>query len=300
MTAPRPIFKATTYLLSRRCFGRQLLLVPTGQMNQIFSYCLAVAAERTGVRVHAYCVMGNHYHLVATDSCGRLPEFMHWLNAFVAKCVNARYGRWESVWAPGSYSAVRLVKRDDVVSKIVYTLNNPVEAGLVPRGEQWPGLRSRPEDMLGKTVTAMRPGRFFRANSHLPEVAALTLAPPPGLDGEEAKAFVDEVTQGVASAELLANKEARQHGRRFWGRKAILAQPHTDTPKTREPRRQLSPRVACHDKWRRIEALGRLRDFLQAYREAWSHFRKGVRDVLFPSGTYALVRFAGARCAASG
>ena len=32
-----------------------------------------------------------------------------WLNECVAKCVNAELGRWESFWAPGSYSCVALV-----------------------------------------------------------------------------------------------------------------------------------------------------------------------------------------------
>ena len=45
------------------------------------------------LRVHAVCVMSNHYHIVATDVHGNLPEFMHWLNEYTAKCVNAHLGR---------------------------------------------------------------------------------------------------------------------------------------------------------------------------------------------------------------
>lgn len=32
----------------------------------------------------------------------RAPDFIRELNLFIAKCVNARLGRWESFWAPGS------------------------------------------------------------------------------------------------------------------------------------------------------------------------------------------------------
>ena len=96
MSAPRPVIPGKTYLLSRRCFERRFFLRPSAKINQIFEFCLAIAAERTGVLVHAYCVLSNHYHLIATDPHGNLPVFMHWLNEYVAKCVNADLGRWES------------------------------------------------------------------------------------------------------------------------------------------------------------------------------------------------------------
>ena len=149
MSAPRPVFPGQTYLLTRRCFGRSFFLRPSPRINQIFKFCLAVAAVRTGVLLHAYGVLSNHYHLVATDPLGKLPEFMHWLNEYVAKCVNAELGRWESFWAPGSYSAVGLTDPEDVMDKLVYLFANPVEAVLVRTLEDWPGARSLPEEMNG-------------------------------------------------------------------------------------------------------------------------------------------------------
>jgi hypothetical protein len=44
----------------------------------------------------------------------------------------------------------------------------------------------------------------------------------------------------------------------------------------------------------------RLRSFLQAYREALSKLRAGVKDVVFPHGTYRLRVLLGVRCAAAG
>jgi REP element-mobilizing transposase RayT len=37
--------------------------------------------------IHEYKVMSNHYHLVLTDVRGQLPEFMGWLNKYVAKAI---------------------------------------------------------------------------------------------------------------------------------------------------------------------------------------------------------------------
>jgi len=51
------------------------------------------------------------------------------------------------------------------------------------------------------------------------------------------------------------------------------------------------------NKWARIEALQRLKDWLAAYRDCWLQFASGVRDVVFPAGTYALRRNLGVCCA---
>ena len=142
---PRQILPGTTYLVTRRTVQRTYLVRPSPTLNQIFLYCLAYAADRYRVQVHAYCVMSNHLHLVLTDPEGNLPKFMHWLDLFVAKCVNAMLGRWEAVWVDGSYTPVVLVGERAILDKISYTLNNPVSAGLVRFGAQWPGCRTRPE-----------------------------------------------------------------------------------------------------------------------------------------------------------
>ena len=132
--APRRILPGTTYLVTRRTVQRTFLLRPSPQLNQAFLYCLSYAAERYGIDVHAFCVMSNQVHLIITDPGGTLPQFMHWLNLFFAKCVNVPFGRWEWVWTAGSYSAVVLLGEQTILEKIVYTLVNPVSAGLVRGG----------------------------------------------------------------------------------------------------------------------------------------------------------------------
>jgi hypothetical protein len=59
----------------------------------------------------------------------------------------------------------------------------------------------------------------------------------------------------------------------------------------------LSPRVAARSKWSRIEALLRNRAFRDAYTAARASFASGIRDVIFPAGTYWLRRFTRAICA---
>jgi hypothetical protein len=89
-------------------------------------------------------------------------------------------------------------------------------------------------------------------------------------------------------------------GRPILGRKAVLRQDPFSFPEGREPRRNLNPRIAAKDKWRRIEAIKRLKTFYADYKRALASYVAGERDVLFPAGTYWMVRYAGARCASPG
>jgi len=297
VTAPRHIIPGTTYLVTRRCSERRNFLKPTEMVSQIFLYVLALAARRFHVDVHAFCVLSNHYHLVVTDREARLPAFVQYLDSLVARATNAWLGRWEGFWASGSsYSAVTNEATSDVVRKIAYTLANPVAAGLVASGSDWPGLRSSPAQLASAvTFRAPRPKVFFRPKASMPDVVELSLALPPGFDGSQE--FRDAVSAETHALEERARREVAKEGRSFLGRARILAQDPNARPTSREPRRKLNPRVAAIDTWRRLEALSRTAAFLTDYRCALQKLRAGVRDAVFPAGTYLLRVQLGVRCA---
>ncbi len=210
MTAPRQILPGTIYLVTRRCSERRLFLRPSKAANDIFRYVLAVAAERYGILVHAFCVLSNHFHLVVSDPQARLPDFHRYLDGLVARAMNCSLGRWESFWDPDSYSAVRLETADDVLDKMVYVLANPVAAGLVRRGRDWPGLWSDPSWIGGAPIEAERPKDFFRAEGPLPASARLELHPPPGFEADEG--FIEALRAGLRAAEDRAAADLRREG----------------------------------------------------------------------------------------
>ena len=267
------------------------MLRPGPKVNQIFKFCLAKAAARTGMRIHNYCLLSNHYHIVATDPHGTLPQFMHWLNEYVAKCVNAHLGRWESFWAPGSYSSVALGDDEAVLRRLIYVYTNPVTAGLVRTYTQWPGARSLPEDMGGEASVVRRPEGFFRKKGPVPETAVLGLVPPPTFQ-DDRSSWLPALRERIRVREAEICAEFDREGRRFLGRRQVLRQSPLSRPGNFEPRRGLNPRVAARDKWRRVESLQRLKSFLSDYRAAWQAFSEGDRLVIFPFGTYAMrIRF---------
>jgi hypothetical protein len=95
----------------------------------------------------------------------------------------------------------------------------------------------------------------------------------------------------VRAVEVELEAERRRTGRRVMGRHAVLAQSWRDQPTSREPRRNLRPRVATRSKWARIEALLRNRALVEDYVHARARWQEGA-PVAFPPGTYWLRRFA--------
>jgi putative transposase len=297
VTAPRQIVAGSSYLVTRRCARRELLLRPSRTVNEVFLYLLALAAQRFQLQLHAFCVLSNHFHFILTDPHARLPAFLQFLDALVARTVNASLRRWEDFWAPGSYSAVKLVSSDDLVEKTAYVLANPVAAGLVGSGSAWPGLWSAPERIGGEAFSVNRPKHFFDPKGGLPDEITLELTVPPGFDSAER--FRHLLACALEAREAGARKLWRARGG-FLGVSRVLAQKPTARPRPGEPRRKLNPRVAARDKWKRVEALGRLVEFLRAYRVAWKARQAGKANVVFPHGTYLLRVVHGVPCAGAG
>jgi hypothetical protein len=59
MSLARRVIPGATYLLTRRCTQRQFWLRPDEDITAIFLYCLALAAQRHRLKIHAVVVIGS-------------------------------------------------------------------------------------------------------------------------------------------------------------------------------------------------------------------------------------------------
>jgi REP element-mobilizing transposase RayT len=295
MSLPRAVIPRQMYMITRRCSERRFFLRPDRETNNAFIYCLAVAAEKYGVKVIFTATMSNHHHTGVLDVEGRLPDFLAHFHKLIAKHQNALRGRWENMWAAEQTSAVQLVATEDVFEKLVYALANPVAAHLVDKVHHWPGVSSLNATISDRPLEANRPRTFFREDGEMPASVCLPLHLPAELVGASRAEFVDRLKRRIADAESKAAAERQQSGRGILGRAAVRSQHWNDSPRSSEPRRQLDPRVACTNAWRRIEVLARNKVWLEAYRRARDAFLQGVA-VGFPAGTFWLKRYAGVSC----
>ena len=288
MTIPRRIIPGKTHLVTRRASQRQFLLRPDAKTNQAVEYCLGEAAQRTGVEIYAFLAMSNHYHAVVHDPNGVLPEFLQQGHNMLSRTMNVRLSRWENFFSPEPCGVTELVTDDDILAKVIYTLANPVAAQLVDRAIIWPGASSI--GLLdGRKKVVQRPKWFFSEDGVMPAQVTLEMKVPAGHD---AATWAARVRAGIAEAERKAAEERARTGTKVLGRKEVLRTSAFASPSTKEPRRKLSPAIACRDVVRRVMELDALVAFRQRYREAVREFASGVWRAVFPYGTWAMKRFA--------
>ena len=102
-----------------------------------FIETLGEACGKTGWRIHAYVLMGNHYHLLAETPEGNLVAGMKWLQGTYTQRYNGRHqvrghlfqGRYKAVPVEADHAGYL-----EVVSTYIHL--NPARAGLIHVGQQ--------------------------------------------------------------------------------------------------------------------------------------------------------------------
>ena len=101
-----------------------------------FLSLLQQTVERYNLVCHAYCLMGNHYHLLLETPDGNLSASMHYLNGNYAQAHNRRRGTVGHFFQ-GRFHAFLIEKDAYLLNVGRYTILNPVRAGLVKRPREW-------------------------------------------------------------------------------------------------------------------------------------------------------------------
>lgn len=160
---PRVEFEGATYHVM--CRGnRQQPVFRDGRDNEIFLDTLGEACMRCGWRVHAFVLMGNHYHLLIETPEPNLVVGMQWLQGTYTKRFNVRHKEWGHLFQ-GRYKALLIDQSGEYFSTVAtYIHLNPARI----RGydfensrledhvwSSYPGyikLRSRPEWLCAQRV----------------------------------------------------------------------------------------------------------------------------------------------------
>jgi putative transposase len=138
MTRPLRIqFPGAFYHITSRGNERQPIFLSIGVKKKFFEY-LQAGHERFGVIIHAYCLMGNHFHLIVETPLGNLSQFMHFINGSFAAYTNILHQRSGHL-LQGRYSSILVEAKAYAQELSRYIHLNPVRAKIVKKPEdyQW-------------------------------------------------------------------------------------------------------------------------------------------------------------------
>jgi len=136
MTRPlRIAFPGATYhIMSRGDRRREIYRDDVDRV--LFLDLLAREVRQQRWRLLAYCLMGNHYHLLLETPEANLVEGMRRLNGVYTQAFNRRHGQVGHVMQ-GRYKSI-LVDRDAYLMELArYVVLNPVRAGMVSAVQEW-------------------------------------------------------------------------------------------------------------------------------------------------------------------
>ncbi len=137
--------------------------------------------------IHAYCLMGNHYHLLIETPDGNLSKGMRQLNGVYTQHFNRTHKSVGHVYQ-GRYKAIIVQKETYLLEVARYIVLNPVRARMVRSAKDWPwssyrataGQASPPEWLNTLTIIAhfsrrkaaaiYRYRRFISEGKNLPPI----------------------------------------------------------------------------------------------------------------------------------
>jgi len=125
------------HVLNRRVGRLELFEKPADYFS--FEKILAEAHDRTGIRIAAYCLMPNHWHLLLwprTD--GELSEVMRWITVTHSQRWHAhRHSSGTGPVYQGRFKSFPVQTDEHYLAVARYVERNALRAKLVERAEGW-------------------------------------------------------------------------------------------------------------------------------------------------------------------
>jgi REP element-mobilizing transposase RayT len=109
----------------------------------LFLDSLAEASARYEIEIHAYCLMGNHFHLLVQSRSGQLSECIRFAVGRFSRTKNKKDGSDGPLFR-GRFTSRFVESEPHLVETSRYIHLNPVRAGLalMPQDWKWSSARA--------------------------------------------------------------------------------------------------------------------------------------------------------------
>jgi putative transposase len=121
-------YAGATYHVTARGNERKKIFNAGGDYDKFIEY-VSAAREKYRFLLHAYILMGNHYHLIVETPEGNLSRAMHYINSSYTTYTNIKRKRSGHLFQ-GRYKAILIDKDSYLLELSRYVHLNPVRAKI--------------------------------------------------------------------------------------------------------------------------------------------------------------------------
>jgi REP element-mobilizing transposase RayT len=284
--------------VSFKCVGDAFPMRPDAYTSFVIASALEQAAEKYGVRIHAFCFLSNHAHLLLGIQGCRLDSFMQYLKSLITLALNLHHER-DGAFFKRRYRVEPILSNAAAVAIEQYVHQQAVKHELVERAVEWPGLCSYAAVIEGRaTVDAswfdeeswreLSGRRDERAN--YVRTASVPLTPLPhrvGLTDLELRAQRRALVLNMQDVEAQVARKRRDDGSRRLPKpdKYTTQDPNGFPPGRRK--KPFVPQPFAHGTDEQVKAYEEAyAEVMAAYDIASKRYRETGKLCPFPAGTF--------------
>jgi len=287
---PRQMFEVTT-----RTLQGEFLLRPSPEINALVLGVFGHAQEATGMEIHGFAVMSNHYHILLTcRNAEQLSKFMRLLNGGLSKKLNHYHERKGTMWHRRFRAIGVSPDKETQEARMHYILAHGVKEKLVATVEDWPGATSLPWLLRGEKIEGVWTSFTARYNasrrkSYVPipgefdtkyEVKMTVMPCWAHLQESQWRELIANMVNSIDAVDGPGDYSPGP----ILGKRAVLNTSPRSRPK--QPKSSCAPAVHAVDFDVRLALTERLKAIAEAYATASRRFRAGDWEVEFPAGTF--------------
>jgi putative transposase len=159
-------------------------------------------ARKAGVAIHAYVLMSNHFHLLATpDTAAGIPQMMQSVGRRYVRHFNRAQGRTGTLWE-GRYRSTLIQAERYLLACMAYIDLNPVRAGIAETAGDYPwSSYSHSVGRRSDRLITPHPIYWELGNTPFAREAAYAALVSSGVSLAQQAAVTDSVLRGWALGE---------------------------------------------------------------------------------------------------
>jgi len=152
------------HVMNRGILGKNIF--QKEESKKYFLTILKAAVHR--IKILAYCIMDNHYHLILQNTSNKLTEFIKQINAQYGTYYRKSHGGRGYVFQD-RYKSTLIQKDKYLRTALCYLLLNPVRAGIakVPGRYKWTSMREYFTNRKGGITDKAEVEGIYRTNTGL-------------------------------------------------------------------------------------------------------------------------------------